>query len=109
MKISVNETGEIEFEDVFNAIVIKTEHGRFGIAQRDGGIEIVRDHKTVYVSTPAPSSSPSSVKMRWQPGMLSHDSVSIGEAVHKCIDCKITGTVGEISRRLCPAKLDEWS
>jgi len=50
MKTYVNEDGEIEFEDVFNAIVVKTPAGRYGICQRDGGIEIVQNHKRVFNS-----------------------------------------------------------
>lgn len=50
MKLEVNEKGELIFEDVFNAIGIKTETGCFGICQRDGGIEVVKDGKTLWSS-----------------------------------------------------------
>lgn len=51
MKVWVGEHGQIIFGDVFNAIGIETEHGRFGICQRDGGLEVVRAGEIVWSST----------------------------------------------------------
>lgn len=49
MKIEV-EDGGIILSDVFSGIGIKTDAGMFGIAQRDGGIEVLRDGKLVWAS-----------------------------------------------------------
>jgi hypothetical protein len=54
MKIEVNEDRDIELSDVFNALVVRTEDGRYGICQRDGGLEVVRDGTTVYSSRNEP-------------------------------------------------------
>ena len=41
MKISVNEQGCIEFEEVFNSVCFKTENGQvLAVCMRDGGFEI---------------------------------------------------------------------
>lgn len=45
MKIIVNENNDIQFEEVFLPIVVRTDVGDFGICQRDGGIEIMRNGK----------------------------------------------------------------
>jgi hypothetical protein len=49
MKINV-ENNEIVISEAYNGIGIKTEMGHFGIAQRDGGIEVMLDGKTVWTS-----------------------------------------------------------
>jgi len=49
MKITV-EDGEIVLSDVFSGIGIRTDRGLFGIAQRDGGIEVMLDGKDVWNS-----------------------------------------------------------
>jgi len=43
MKLNVDEHGNIVLSEVYNAIVIKTDSGCYGIAQRDNGIEVVKD------------------------------------------------------------------
>jgi hypothetical protein len=48
MKLETDENGEIVLSDVFNGIGIKTDAGTFGIAQRDGGIEVMLSGKLVY-------------------------------------------------------------
>lgn len=54
MKIDTSENGHgIVLEDVFNGIGIKTDQGMFGIAQRDGGIEVMLDGKFVWGSVDA--------------------------------------------------------
>lgn len=50
VKLTVNENYEMVFEDVFNAIVIKTDSGDFGICQRDFGIVVMKDGKEVFNS-----------------------------------------------------------
>lgn len=39
---------ECELEGVYNGIGIQTDDGHFGIAQRDGGIEVLRDSNLVF-------------------------------------------------------------
>jgi len=56
MKIHVSENGSIVLSDVFNAIVIATDQGEFGVAQRDGGIEVMHKGELVYSSNPPTSS-----------------------------------------------------
>ena len=41
MKINIDEQGSLVLSEVFNGIGIETDAGVFGIAQRDGGIEIM--------------------------------------------------------------------
>jgi len=48
MKITVNENYEIELSEVSNAVVIATARGKYGICQRDWGIEVVKDGKIVF-------------------------------------------------------------
>lgn len=51
MKLEIEEN-TLVFSDVFNGIVIKTPMGRFGVAQRDDGLEVVfEDPKTKCAST----------------------------------------------------------
>ncbi|KKN98500.1 hypothetical protein LCGC14_0146110 [marine sediment metagenome] len=50
MKLKI-ENNELILGDVFNAIGIETDQGTFGVAQRDGGIEIVLNGETVFVSS----------------------------------------------------------
>jgi len=52
MKIDVSENGSIVLSDVFNAVVIATDQGEFGVAQRDGGIEVMHKGELVYSSNP---------------------------------------------------------
>ena len=61
MKIEISEDRELILSEVFNGIGIKTDQGRFGIAQRDGGIEIVKDGKLVWSSTSGPRLRPASI------------------------------------------------
>ena len=51
MKIEVNEKGEIVLSQVYNAIGIKTEAGTFGIAERDGGIEVLLNGEVIFSRT----------------------------------------------------------
>ena len=53
MKLRVDEGGELVLSDVFNGIGIETDQGMFGIAQRDSGIEVMLDGKSVWLSTDA--------------------------------------------------------
>lgn len=48
MKIEVSEDRDIVLSEVYNGIGVKTEAGTFGIAERDGGIEITLKGKLVY-------------------------------------------------------------
>lgn len=50
MKIYVNDTNDIEVAEVYNPIVISTPSGRFGVAQRDGGIEVWKEGRLVWSS-----------------------------------------------------------
>lgn len=50
MKINVSENGSIVLSDVFNAVIIATDEGEFGVAQRDGGIEVMHKGIMVYSS-----------------------------------------------------------
>lgn len=61
MKIDVNATGDIVLSDVFLGVGIETKMGLFGISQRDDGIEVMLNGKTVWTShdlTPAPAPPP---------------------------------------------------
>jgi hypothetical protein len=49
VKIEV-EDGEIVLSEVYSGVGIKTDMGLFGIAQRDGGIEVMLEGKTVWTS-----------------------------------------------------------
>jgi hypothetical protein len=40
----------VELENVYNGVGIKCDQGFFGICQRDGGIEVMRDGQTVFNS-----------------------------------------------------------
>lgn len=42
-KPTIETVGSAELEGVYNGVGIKTDQGHFGITQRDGGLEIVRD------------------------------------------------------------------
>ena len=42
---------ELNLRDVYNGLSIQTDQGTFGIAQRDGGIEVLLDGKLVWAST----------------------------------------------------------
>lgn len=51
MKIEVNEDREIVLSELFNAIGIKTQDdGEFGISERNGGLEIMKDGVIVWRS-----------------------------------------------------------
>ncbi|KKM06433.1 hypothetical protein LCGC14_1743970 [marine sediment metagenome] len=50
MKVSVNEEYLIVLREIFNPIVISSPSGDFGICQRDGGIEIVKNGKIIFSS-----------------------------------------------------------
>ena len=50
MEIEVDEDGEILLSKVYVGIGIKTDTGTFGICQRDGGIEVLKDGKPVWSS-----------------------------------------------------------
>lgn len=41
-------TLDVELEGVYNGVGIQTDQGLFGIAQRDGGIEVMLDGKLVF-------------------------------------------------------------
>ena len=50
--VEINAGGrDVILTDVFNGVGIKTDQGLFGIAQRDGGIEVQLDGKHVWSST----------------------------------------------------------
>jgi hypothetical protein len=49
MKIEVEDDG-IVLSECYSGIGIKTDAGMFGIAQRDGGIEVLRDGKLAWAS-----------------------------------------------------------
>lgn len=51
MKIHVGEEGEIVLSEVFNGLGIETDQATFGIAQRDGGIEVYLDGVLLWSST----------------------------------------------------------
>ncbi len=48
MKIHVSENGSIVLSDV--AVIIATDEGEFGVAQADGGIEVMHKGELVYSS-----------------------------------------------------------
>jgi hypothetical protein len=49
MKLEVNlEEGGIILSEVYNGIGIRTEVGLFGVAERDGGIEIMLNGKFLF-------------------------------------------------------------
>jgi hypothetical protein len=50
MNIEVSAEGQITLSEVYNGIGIKTDSGLFGIAQRDGGIEVMHNGKLVWAS-----------------------------------------------------------
>ena len=52
IEISTAEDGTTEttLSEVYSGVGIKTEMGLFGIAQRDGGIEVMLNGKTVWTS-----------------------------------------------------------
>jgi hypothetical protein len=50
MRVEVDEDGELVFSEVYSGIGIKTDVGLFGIAQRDGGIEVMLNGRTVWTS-----------------------------------------------------------
>jgi len=43
-------TPEVVLSEVYSGVGIKTDMGLFGIAQRDGGIEVLLGGKTVWTS-----------------------------------------------------------
>ena len=47
MQIEVK-NGKVVFSEMYNGIGIKTEAGDFGVAQRDGGIEIMLNGELVF-------------------------------------------------------------
>ncbi len=50
MKITQREDRNLQLEEVYNPIVIKTQEGaEFYIAQRDGGLEITQGKRTTYI------------------------------------------------------------
>lgn len=51
MKIRI-ENGETTLSEVYSGVGIETDQGLFGIAQRDGGIEVLLDGETVWTSQP---------------------------------------------------------
>lgn len=51
MEIHVGEGGELVLSKVYNGVVIPTDQGRFGIAQRDAGIEVLLDGVLVWSSS----------------------------------------------------------
>lgn len=48
MKISINGAGEVVLSEVYCGVGIETDAGLFGIAQRDGGIEVRLNGETIY-------------------------------------------------------------
>ena len=48
MQIDVGEKGVIELSEVYCGVVIRTDAGRFGVCQRDGGIEVTRHGEQVF-------------------------------------------------------------
>ena len=48
MKIEVGEDGDILFSEVYNPLCIRSAAGTFGICERDGGIEIMRNGALVF-------------------------------------------------------------
>ena len=48
--------GEIVLSEVYNGIGIQTDMGLFGVAQRNGGIEVLHDGKPVWASHDYPGS-----------------------------------------------------
>lgn len=61
MRITIEADGVdgagVVLDDVFSGIGIRTDMGLFGIAQRDGGIEVMLDGKTVWTSHELPGGS----------------------------------------------------
>lgn len=49
-KPTIDHTGEAELSGVYNGIGIPTDQGYFGIAQRDGGLEIVLDGVLIFAT-----------------------------------------------------------
>lgn len=80
MKINVNADGEVVLSDVFLGVGIETSMGLFGIAQRDDGIEIMLDGKTVWTSHELPGGSERQRRER-APGMASCGAES---GPHRC-------------------------
>lgn len=50
MKLEIDTGGGLTLSEVFSGVGVKTDMGLFGIAQRDGGIEVLLDGKTVWTS-----------------------------------------------------------
>ena len=51
MKIEVDENGELLLSELFNGIGIKTtDQGVFGLALRDGGLEILQDGRIIWTT-----------------------------------------------------------
>lgn len=50
----VDGTPELILSEVYSGVGIETDMGLFGIAQRDGGIEVMLDGKTVWTSHELP-------------------------------------------------------
>ena len=48
MKIEINSEGDVMLADVFSGVGIQTDDGLYGIAQRDGGIEVTLNGKYVW-------------------------------------------------------------
>jgi len=57
MNLDVSESYGLVLSNVFNGIGIKTDQGIFGIAQRDGGIEVTLDGDLVFSSTEGPKNT----------------------------------------------------
>ena len=53
MNIKVNENGHIELSEVYLPVCIRTEHGVYGVCQRDGGLEVVKDGEIVFSTFPS--------------------------------------------------------
>lgn len=69
------EGSEITLSDVFSGIGIETDMGLFGIAQRDGGIEVMLNGKTVWTSHALPGGSEARVPGEFREEVLASGAV----------------------------------
>jgi len=53
-KTSMVVDGEVTLYDVYSGVGIQTDAGLFGVAQRDGGIEVMLDGTMLFASTSKP-------------------------------------------------------
>jgi hypothetical protein len=91
LKTGADSGTEVYLSEVYSGVGIRTEAGLFGIAERDGGIEVMLNGKTVWARGASPEDLPNTLPP--PPAMTEERAAEMAKVI-----TKISSKVGPVVR-----------